>query len=109
MIIVTIIIENSSVYKNNITETTTTAGSIHVALSVDSKQFIAVPNFINSLKKHSNNIVVHILVTGDASKLLSLIECCNINNGVEVCIIGCIHLNYLTNHFYFLTARRATF
>ena len=58
---------------------------IHVVLSFDHNRFVAVTNVINSLKKYSNNVVVHI-ITDDVPTLESLIKCCNIS-GIEVCIL----------------------
>ena len=68
---------------------------IHIGLSVDSNQFIAVPTFINSLIKNSNrnnSIVVHIITTDNFSKLKSLINCCNINSTIKVRLILIIYI-----------------
>ena len=67
---------------------------IHVVLSVDRVDFVGVPTLLNSLSKHSsNNVIVHIIVTGDKNQLKSLIDCCKLDKNIEV-IKVIILINY---------------
>ena len=61
-------------------------GTIHVAISVDSNQFQALPTMLNSLKHNSKKVKVHVLVAEKISQLKAFIGCCKVDENFEV---GC--------------------